>query len=222
MKYCKTCGIKVTSPIKNCILCNESLQYYDNKESLDNYPKYKPRRELFKTFLRLVIITNVISILATLFLDFYTNGINLTWSLVVSLSNLYFILIFSLIYVKMRLFSKIILASFITVFYVFLMGFLLSNYAWAIDFIFPFVIIFNIMLLTLLLLIDNKKWVDYVTTLLLISILGILSILLVIFKVTTITWPTIVLALYSLSTILGLFFFSSKEVKEDFKRRFHY
>lgn len=221
MKYCKTCDVKYTTPIKHCLLCNELLQYYDNKESSHNYPEYKPKRNVFQTFLRIVIVSNIISMFTTLFLDFYTNGIQLTWSLVVTTSNLYFIAVFSLIYVKMRLFSKIILGSFLTILYIFLMGYLLNDYIWTINFILPFILIFNILLLTFLLLIDNKKWVDYVTTLLLISVLGTLSILLIVFNVTTVNWPTIVLSLYSLSTILGLFFFSSKEVKEDFKRRFH-
>ncbi|HHX79206.1 MAG TPA: hypothetical protein GX695_05595, partial [Acholeplasmataceae bacterium] len=137
MKYCKTCDIKISTAINNCILCNEKLQFYDNKGEEFNYPEYTPKKNVFKTFLRLVIILNIVSIVASLFIDYYNNGKDLSWSLIVGLSNLYFIFIFSLIYVKKRLFSKIIIGSFIAVTYIFLMGFIFNDYIWAINFILP-------------------------------------------------------------------------------------
>src|SRR5690554_1133495 len=208
MKYCKNCDLKVKTPLNKCILCDDTLQYYDNKVHQYNYPEYKRKSTFFKTLLKIVITLNLASIFINIYIDYFNNGTNLSWSLIVAISNLYLILIFWLISINKRLFSKILLGILLSSIYVITIGFILSDYIWAINYILPFSIISNIMIITLLLLINRSKWVDYVTTLLLLTILGMSSILLVIFNVTTVYWPTIVLASYALSTFLGLFILS--------------
>lgn len=222
MKYCSNCNLKVEADIKHCIFCNDLLKFYDNKKAEDIYPTFKRKRKVFLNFFKIVILLNLVSILTVLFIDGSTNGYNnLTYSLIVSASNLYFILAFGIIYMNRRFVSKLIIGSTTSVLYILSIGFMLNDYIWAINFILPFVLISNLILLSMFLIFNRSKWIDYVTTLFIISILGVASILLVIFNVTTVSWPVIVLTALSVAVLLGLVIFSPKELKEDFKRRFH-
>lgn len=54
------------------------------------------------------------------------------------------------------------------------------------------------------------------------SVIGVLSILLVIFNLSTVRWTLIFAAFYSALVMLGMIIFADKKAKLEFKKRFHF
>lgn len=221
MKYCKNCQVKYDTPLNECLLCDSTLQYYDNKESVYKFTTYKKKKKVFSTIYKISLLINTVSMLTVLYLDYTINLGTLSWSLIVITANVYLILVMTLIYSKSRWISKIILLILLTAIAVIIIGFTIKDYMWALNYVLPFSLISNLLIISFLLIFNRSKWIDYVAALLLISTLGILSILMVVFSVVTTGWPTVALFFHSIATIIALLLFSSKDIREDFVRRFH-
>lgn len=221
MKYCKNCQVKFDTSLKRCILCDDKLQFYNNKIAVYKFTPYKRKARVFIFLYKLSLLLNVISILTVLYVDYTSNNGLLTWSLIVVISNIYFMLLMTVIYNRIRWISKIVLMIILSAATVVMIGFVIKDYLWALNYVLPFSLMSNLLILTFLIFINKDKWIDYVATLLFISLLGISTILMSIFKVITVMWPTTALVFYSLATLFGLFVFTSKDVKEEFRRLFH-
>ena len=91
MKYCKTCHIHYDTDLKHCILCDGDLEVEENDQSVYKFREIS-KKSKSNFFYRLFIFLNFMSIMITIALD-YLSGLPLTWSLVVSVTNLYTIVL---------------------------------------------------------------------------------------------------------------------------------
>ena len=117
--------------------------------------------------------------------------------------------------------SKLVKTMIVTILAVILIGLSIRDYSWAIDYVFPFAIMSNILLLSVIIIFNKKKWFDYFSSLIIITIIGFVPGLMNLLSVTTIEWPSMVCFFYSAFTLLGIVFLPSKSSREEFKRRFH-
>ncbi|MFP4178398.1 MAG: DUF6320 domain-containing protein [Acholeplasmataceae bacterium] len=218
MKYCKTCRISYDTPLEHCLFCGQGLTD-DGVETNYSFTPHAKHRGL-KHFNRIFIFVNAISALIALFLD-YRTGLPLTWSLIVAISNLYAIALFLILYVKSFWTTKLTKAIMVTVVLIGFIGLSIRDYGWALDYVFPLGITANILLLTVLLLINRKRWYDYSVHLFSLCLLGLIPALFDLLNVLDTRWPSIVCYLTGITTLLGMFLLSSEESKEEFRRRFH-
>ena len=87
MRYCKTCHVHYDTDLEHCMLCGGDLEVTENDQSVYKFKEItKKSRSNF--FYRFFVFLNFMSIIITLSLD-YLSGLPLTWSLVVSVTNLY-------------------------------------------------------------------------------------------------------------------------------------
>jgi hypothetical protein len=219
MKYCKTCHVHYNQPIDHCILCNGELEN-EGSEILTYKFTEMQKKPTSRFFIRLFYFLNIVSIIVSLYLDF-ADGLPLEWSLVVSITNLYAIAMFIILAVPTIWTSKLTKSIIITVLSIILIGLSIRDYAWAIDYVLPFAILSNIMVITVLILANKKKWFDYFASLIIITIIGLLPGLLNLLRITTILWPSLICFAYSAFTLLGIIFLPSKSSRDEFKRRFH-
>jgi len=219
MKYCKTCHVHYDTTLEHCLLCNGELER--ENEQIETY-KFaeieKKKRSRF--FHRLFIFLNIVSVLISFYID-YTDGLPLSWSLVVSITNLYAVMMFILLTVPTIWTSKLTKSIIVTVGMVILIGLAIRDHQWALDYVLPFAVMLNIFLITILIIVNKKKWFDYFSSLIIITIIGLVPGLLNLLRLTIVTWPSVACFSYALVTLLGIFFLPSKSSREEFRRRFH-
>jgi hypothetical protein len=218
MKYCKNCKLSFDTPLKQCLFCNSELEQH-GETPVYKFPAHKKISRRIK-FYRLFVFLNLIAVIASLYID-YTHASSLTWSLIVTISALYSIILTTILYMPSIWTSKLSKSIILTITALIFLGLALREFSWALDFVFPIGIILNILILTLLLLANKKKWADYAVNLFSISIVGLIPGILNLFKVTGVTLPSAICFIYALTTLIGMFFLSSKENRDEFKRRFH-
>lgn len=219
MKYCKTCKVHYDTTLEDCILCNGEL---DNENNTEPTYKFAPvtKRSKSRFYLRLFYFLNFISAIVSLYLD-YVDGTPLTWSLIVSITNGYAVVMFFVLTVPNIWISKLTKSMIITAAGVVLIGLALRDHAWALDYVFPLALTANIFLISILIITNKKKWYDYFASLSIIAVIGLVPGLLNLLNLTTVTWPSMICFAYSVFTILGIIFLPSKSSREEFRRRFH-
>lgn len=219
MKYCKSCHIHYDTTLDHCLLCNGELEQIGETESTYKFSVIK-KKSASHFFYRFFFFINVISALISLYLD-YANGLPLTWSLVVSITNLYVIMMFIILAVPTIWTSKLTKSIIVTVMGIMLIGLAIRDYSWAIDFVFPIAVSTNILLITILIVTNKKKWYDYFASLIIITIIGLIPGLFNLLRLTQERLPSFICFVYAIVTLLGIIFLPSKSSREEFKRRFH-
>lgn len=219
MKYCKTCRVHYDSDLEHCLLCNGELEHSDDKESIFKFPEMT-KKSSSQFLIRFFIYLNIIAAIVSIYFD-YANGLPLSWSLVVTVTTLYAIAMYIVLAIPTIWTSKLVKTIILTVLAVILIGLSIRDYSWAIDVVFPFAIMSNILLLSILIVFNKKKWYDYFSSLIIITIIGLVPGILNIFNVTVVQWPSMVCFFYAIFTVLGIIFLPSKSSREEFKRRFH-
>ena len=220
MKYCKNCQIKYDSPINKCLLCQNNLEKIDDDIEINNFTKHIKKKKTLQIIFKSFIVLNIISIVTTLLINYYSSK-QFTWGLIVSISNIFLVLIIGLIISKAKTSTKIsgsiLLATILTI----IISFIIENYHWAIDIVLPFSLIFITFINTIITLSKKSKWQDHISMLLISSFLNIIIFILNIVNVTNTKWAITGSLLYGVITILALLIFSPKDLKEEFLRRFH-
>jgi len=221
MKYCKSCHIHYDAPLEHCLLCNGELEPSEEITSESSY-KYQiiTKKSSSRFWYRFIFFVAIMSVIITLYLD-YMDGLSLSWSLIVVVTNLYAILMFRTLSAASLWSAKVVKLLMITAVGTILLGFAIGDYSWSIDYIFPFAIIGNILLISILTLINKKRWYDYFASLIIITIIGLIPGLLDLLHLTTVSWPSFVCFSYASITLLAIIFLPSKSSREEFKRRFH-
>ncbi len=219
MRYCKTCHVHYDTDLEHCMLCNGELEKENDQVETFKFTECT-KRKASRFFSRLFIFLNIISILVTLYLD-YNDSPALTWSLIVTITNVYAISMFIMLAVPTIWTSKLTKSIVITVGMLILIGLALRDHSWALDYVFPLAVTLNIFIVTLLIIVNKKKWFDYFSSLIIITIIGLVPGLLNLLHVVEVSWPSVVCFVYALVTLLGIIFLPSKSSRDEFRRRFH-
>lgn len=219
MKYCKTCNVHYDTTLENCLFCNAELNETGTKESSYKFATHKKRKSTSFIF-RLFLLTNIISAGLSVFLDLQS-GWHLDWSLIVLIANIYAIILYTIWFVSSAWTSKLTKSLVLTITSLIFLGLSTGDHHWAVDYVFPLGLAANIILLSVLLLSNRRKWFDYAVNLFIISLVGLVPGILSFTPVTIDKWPSLVSFWVSISALLGMFLFSSKASKEEFRRRFH-
>lgn len=219
MKYCKTCRVHYDTDLEHCMLCNGELEHEHDTVVTYKFTEVE-KKKASHFFHRLFIFINIVSILISFYID-YSDGLPFTWSLVVAITNLYAVIMFVLLTVPTIWTSKLTKSIIVSAGAVILIGLAIRDHQWALDYVFPFAVILNMFLITMLIMINKKKWYDHFSSLIIITIVGLVPGLLNLLGVTEVTWPSVACFAYAIVTLLGIIFLPSKASREEFKRRFH-
>lgn len=219
MKYCKTCKINYEAPIEHCLLCSDSLEVTSELE-VNNYPNYRAKSKFSKYFIKGTFLLNIMSIIICLSVNYLVSK-NFTWSLIVSVSNLYVILFVRLLLAESKIISRLFLIIAISILELLAIAYLTNDISWAIEIVLPFILMLNTIILVVFTFAKRDNWQDYTLFLILSTLTNMGLIVLPILNVTSINWAIITSFFVGFFTLLLLLIFTPRNLKEEFLRRFH-
>ena len=224
MKYCKTCNLIYKDNQNECIFCKSTNLENIKDSPIDNslsFPKYQ-KNTILPTMFKILFFILFIATMICGYIDFISQkDHHLSWSLVVGVSSAYSLIIFRIIYKEGNWIVKTLISIIMTILEVVLVGFSIGNYRWAIGYVLPFALIFNLLFLAVILIVIKKSWFDFAYYLIGICLLGVIPSILNLCKVTNVTWPSTACLFVSIAVFLGLFFLKGKSSIKELKRRFH-
>lgn len=220
MRYCKTCDVKYEAPLDNCIICSDALEKSENEVIHYDFAPYQKKSNKSEIFFKGLFLLNLMAIIISLTLEFIIDK-TFDWSLIVSVSNLYLILFVRTLKSHSKFAIRLFWIVILSILELLAIGFLTDDFYWALDIVMPLSLILNTILLIVFTLSKRKRWQDYAMFLIISSLSNMTIILLPIFEVAQTNWAYIASFLFGLFTLISLFIFSPKDLKEEFLRRFH-
>lgn len=221
MNRCEKCNINILTKSSHCPLCGSNIKNID-KNFIEPYPKvvldnkhYQIIRLKIYLFLIIIMFFMTISIkflsvkdLTYLFLS--TSVLGYIWFTIYTiqkaLKNIgYFIL------------KQVLSISVIVIFIDYALGW----QKWSVNYAIPAILVLGVSSISLIAMFKPMQFREYFVYQITILIVGILSILLVIFNLSTVSWTLIFAAFYSAMVMLGMIIFADKKAKLEFKKRFH-
>ena len=220
MKYCSKCQMKVQNQLNNCPLCGQSLESVEFEIERD-YPEQFAKKRRFSIrksiiFLAMVIIS--FSFISGIFQDFQWN-----WVLIITASTLY-VTISAILGSRVKrnigpnILTQVIGISALSI----IIDYFLGYSGWSLDIIFPLDLMAGTTIITVMILLNPKRFTDLVIYQLMFGLMGIVILAMIYFQVIIFRQIAIIGSYYTIITCVGLFFFADRQMIHELKKKFHY
>jgi hypothetical protein len=216
MSYCKHCQIHYESDQKDCVLCQQPL-VETTTPIKSYYPTFKKQKTLVP-LIKYFMYINFMTMIITIFID--AQDLVFEFSIIVSLSNLYAIVLASFIFIPEFWTTKISKFLSLTLLGLLLLTLVIRETYWFIDYVLPLTLTANILLVGIVGLF-YKKNDDLIFELFVLIVLGFIPGVLQITQVTIEHTPSIISFIISLTLFTFILLFRRKLLFEAIKRRFH-
>lgn len=220
MKYCSKCQMKVQNQLNNCPLCGQSLESVEFEIERDYPEQFAKKRRFsirkFIIFLAMVIIS--FSFISGIFQDFQWN-----WVLIITASTLY-VTISAILGSRVKrnigpnILTQVIGISALSI----IIDYFLGYSGWSLDIIFPLDLMAGTTIITVMILLNPKRFTDLVIYQLMFGLMGILILAMIYFQVIIFRQIAIIGSYYTIITCVGLFFFADRQMIHELKKKFHY
>ncbi|WDV44943.1 DUF6320 domain-containing protein [Clostridiaceae bacterium M8S5] len=221
MKHCKFCDVNIDDSQVRCPLCHKKLEGQIENEDRQ-YPQYNLEKIQKKNYRSKVFSFIVIIVISVCTLINLLNYNGLLWSFYVIFPLGYvWLSIRNTIISNMHYGVKILLQLIGLSFMLFMVDITNGQFSWSVDIVIPLLIITSIFIMTIIIYTIPMLWSEYIGYLFIIMFIGLIPIVLYLTNIAKILWPSAVSALYTLLTLIGMFIFSDKKLKNEFVRRFH-
>ena len=220
MKYCSKCQMKVQNQLNNCPLCGQSLESVEFEIERD-YPEQFAKKRRFSIrksiiFLAMMIIS--FSFISGIFQDFQWN-----WVLIITDSTLY-VTISAILGSRVKrnigpnILTQVIGISALSI----IIDYFLGYSGWSLDIIFPLDLMAGTTIITVMILLNPKRFTDLVIYQLMFGLMGIVILAMIYFQVIIFRQIAIIGSYYTIITCVGLFFFADRQMIHELKKKFHY
>ena len=220
MKYCSKCQMKVQNQLNNCPLCGQSLESVEFEIERDYPEQFAKKRRFsirkFIIFLAMVIIS--FSFISGIFQDFQWN-----WVLIITASTLY-VTISAILGSRVKrnigpnILTQVIGISALSM----IIDYFLGYSGWSLDIIFPLDLMAGTTIITVMILLNPKRFTDLVIYQLMFGLMGIVILAMIYFQVILFRQIAIIGSYYTIITCVGLFFFADRQMIHELKKKFHY
>ena len=220
MKYCSKCQMKVQNQLNNCPLCGQSLESVEFEIERDYPEQFTKKRRFsirkFIIFLAMVIIS--FSFISGIFQDFQWN-----WVLIITASTLY-VTISAILGSRVKrnigpnILTQVIGISALSM----IIDYFLGYSGWSLDIIFPLDLMAGTTIITVMILLNPKRFTDLVIYQLMFGLMGIVILAMIYFQVIIFRQIAIIGSYYTIITCVGLFFFADRQMIHELKKKFHY
>ena len=220
MKYCSKCQMKVQNQLNNCPLCGQSLESVEFEIERDYPEQFAKKRRFsirkFIIFLAMVIIS--FSFISGIFQDFQWN-----WVLIITASTLY-VTISAILGSRVKrnigpnILTQVIGISALSI----IIDYFLGYSGWSLDIIFPLGLMAGTTIITVMILLNSKRFTDLVIYQLMFGLMGIVILAMIYFQVIIFRQIAIIGSYYTIITCVGLFFFADRQMIHELKKKFHY
>lgn len=219
MRYCKNCKINITGDNQICPLCKNELETgIGSPNVFPIIPSiYEEQNIVFKILIFISILGGSTCLIINYIMDNY-----LDWSLLVLGGILFFWLnLISSINKKNNpnaiTFNQLLIFSACFVIYDYLTGF--SH--WSITYALPFLCIGAMIEMFIVSSIVKYPIQNYIIYLFGTSVIGIMQIIFILFRVISVTWPSVICFILSIITVNTILLFGNRKWKKEIKRKFH-
>lgn len=219
MKKCNFCNVKIKDQTDHCPLCGGVLEGDDL--GINTYPNVLKKEKAISFIFRLTLFISIIASIVCIATNIAT-GVSVAWSLIVTLSFLYVLLILYLFVrenagYRVRVFG---IAAF-GVALVVAIDYVLGFKRWSVNFVLPSAIILMSLTFLLLMLINKRNWQSYVV--IHIAILAVSIIPIILYMLGILTVPYVAQVSFGLAFViaLGVVILGGPRVKSELYRRFH-
>lgn len=220
MKYCSKCQMKVQNQLNNCPLCGQSLESVEFEIERD-YPEQFAKKRRFSIrksiiFLAMVIIS--FSFISGIFQDFQWN-----WVFIITAATLY-LTISAILGSRVKrnigpnILTQVIGISALSI----IIDYFLGYSGWSLDIIFPLGLMAGTTIITVMILLNSKRFTDLVIYQLMFGLMGIVILAMIYFQVILFRQIAIIGSYYAIITCVGLFFFADRQMIHELKKKFHY
>ena len=220
MKYCSKCQMKVQNQVNNCPLCGQSLESVEFEIERDYPEQFAKKRRFsirkFIIFLAMVIIS--FSFISGIFQDFQWN-----WVFIITASTLY-VTISAILGSRVKrnigpnILTQVIGISALSM----IIDYFLGYSGWSLDIIFPLDLMAGTTIITVMILLNPKRFTDLVIYQLMFGLMGIVILAMIYFQVIIFRQIAIIGSYYTIITCVGLFFFADRQMIHELKKKFHY
>lgn len=220
MTYCKRCGVTLRDGAELCVLCASPCEETQGQSERE-YPaiKYSNR---FRYVIKVLAILSVILVGGSLYIGHYTDS-DTFWSLIVLGATLYAWTSFFTARKSLRNVGLMILIQLTAVSLLgFLIDFSTGNRGWMIDYVIPFMIIAAQGIVTAIMIAHPMQFRDFMIYQFVLGIMGVLSILLMVFGLSHVRWPYITACVYSIIILAGTAILADRKYKQEMIKRFHF
>lgn len=220
MKYCSKCQMKVQNQLNNCPLCGQSLESVEFEIERD-YPEQFAKKRRFSirksiVFLAMVIIS--FSFISGIFQDFQWN-----WVFIITAATLY-LTISAILGSRVKrnigpnILTQVIGISALSI----IIDYFLGYSGWSLEIIFPLGLMAGTTIITVMILLNSKRFTDLVIYQLMFGLMGIVILAMIYFQVILFRQIAIIGSYYTIITCVGLFFFADRQMIHELKKKFHY
>ena len=220
MKYCSKCQMKVQNQLNNCPLCGQLLESVEFEIERD-YPEQFAKKRRFSIrksiiFLAMMIIS--FSFISGIFQDFQWN-----WVFIITAATLY-LTISAILGSRVKrnigpnILTQVIGISALSI----IMDYFLGYSGWSLEIIFPLGLMAGTTIITVMILLNSKRFTDLVIYQLMFGLMGIVILAMIYFQVILFRQIAIIGSYYTIITCVGLFFFADRQMIHELKKKFHY
>ena len=220
MKYCSKCQMKVQNQLNNCPLCGQSLESVEFEIERDYPEQFAKKRRFsirkFIIFLAMVIIS--FSFISGIFQDFQWN-----WVFIITAATLY-LTISAILGSRVKrnigpnILTQVIGISALSI----IIDYFLGYSGWSLEIIFPLGLMAGTTIITVMILLNSKRFTDLVIYQLMFGLMGIVILAMIYFQVILFRQIAIIGSYYAIITCVGLFFFADRQMIHELKKKFHY
>lgn len=220
MKYCSKCQMKVQNQLNNCPLCGQLLESVEFEIERD-YPEQFAKKRRFSIrksiiFLAMMIIS--FSFISGIFQDFQWN-----WVFIITAATLY-LTISAILGSRVKrnigpnILTQVIGISALSI----IIDYFLGYSGWSLEIIFPLGLMAGTTIITVMILLNPKRFTDLVIYQLMFGLMGIVILAMIYFQVILFRQIAIIGSYYTIITCVGLFFFADRQMIHELKKKFHY
>ena len=220
MKYCSKCQMKVQNQLNNCPLCGQLLESVEFEIERD-YPEQFAKKRRFsirKSIIFLAIMIISFSFISGIFQDFQWN-----WVFIITAATLY-LTISAILGSRVKrnigpnILTQVIGISALSI----IIDYFLGYSGWSLEIIFPLGLMVGTTIITVMILLNSKRFTDLVIYQLMFGLMGIVILAMIYFQVILFRQIAIIGSYYTIITCVGLFFFADRQMIHELKKKFHY
>lgn len=224
MKKCDKCNITIETKQPYCPLCHQVLSGETDPDFKEVYPEYVTlRRQVLPITKKILLFLTILSIIILAIINIADfNG--RYWSLIPIGSIVYFWFL-----VRVGVFSKRNIAFRLGLLTVLLILLLIAidysnieaNNGWSINYLMPILLSSCNLAISVIIWVRRLNYRDYFFYLLIVIIFSLVPLILGLFKVVEVLWPSLTSFAIALFILLFIVLFFPKSIKEEIKKRFH-
>jgi hypothetical protein len=227
MKHCPNCGIDVNTDRITCPLCRNTLDTLDNPKMeviYQPYPKFKEREKRRRLFFKILVFLSIVACILGIGINYLTFDKDNPsyWCLIVIGSVIVAWFFGRGMFISKGNFGKrLTLLNFSCLLLLLVIEFDFSSKSWVLNYMFPFLVIAELITLSLMSLISGKQFKRLTASLIMLSIISAIPYILVEIEILTISWPAATAVLTGIVVVLGMIVFGFRTTIEQLKKYFH-